>query len=416
MLGVDSPPAWVSGVLAGVQGALLSLLAVTMPALAAYVATSADPSNSEVGWTSSLAVGAGLWLMGHGASLQAAGTVITLVPLGVTGLALFTAYASARRSAQPQVAAWVAGTAGYAGLVALVLLLAMPAGLLGSGGGGIARALVGGVVVGAVGLGAGTVRVRHLRSLTRPLWTRVDPLVRAGATAGAMVVAQLVGVAALVTGGWVVARRAAAGDVIAGLGVDTFGGLIMAVAQLAFAPTLVLWVVAWIVGPGFSVGEGTIYSPAEVVSGPLPALPMLGALPPTGSDGGPVRWVPLVVVLAGAVVGWWLRRAPVTRAWQVPLVCGWTALGAGLATAVAMALASGSAGPGRLAVVGASALVVGGHVMVLSLVGTMLTALPGSPVFRAGVRRRSRDGWDRLRGRSDVDLDAPATPGVEDGD
>src|SRR5699024_9944393 len=110
----------------------------------------------------------------------------------------------------------------------------------------------------------------------------------------------------------VISGRAAAGDVVAGLGVDTFGGLLLAVAQLAVAPNLVVWALAWLAGPGFAVGSGTLYSPAEVVSGPLPALPLLGALPTADGSGGLLRWAPVVVVVAGMVAGWWLhRRLPV---------------------------------------------------------------------------------------------------------
>src|SRR5690606_14477786 len=113
------------------------------------------------------------------------------------------------------------------------------------------------------------------------------------------------------------AGRAATGDVIEGLGLDTLGGVLFAFAQLALVPNLVLWAMAWLAGPGFAVGAGTVFSPDQVVSGPLPAVPLLGALPPPGSEGGLLRWVPVVVVLVGALAGWWLhRRTEVTTPWQ----------------------------------------------------------------------------------------------------
>lgn len=403
----DGAPHWFSGLLAGLQGALLSLLAVAVPALAAYVATSADPSNAEVGWLRSVGVGTSLWLMGHGAPVTVGGATLTIVPLGVTALALFAAYASARRSAHPTASAWLAGTVGH---VLVVLLAAVLLGQVEASGSGmltVLRLVVGAGLVGGVGLGLGTVRFHRIREMTRPWWSRIHPLVRTAVAAGTLVLAALVAVASLVTAGWVVARRAAAGDVIEGLGVDLFGGFLMAVAQLSLAPNLVLWVVSWLSGPGFAVGAGTVFSPTEVTSGPLPALPMLSALP-TGLDHADVlRWVPVTVVLVGALAGAWLEaRIRGGRALHVLLGCLWGALASGVLGAVAVVAASGAAGPGRLAVVGASPLAVGLHVSVLAGLGMLLAALPLSGAVRAGVARGARAGWARLRGRADVGLGA----------
>ena len=95
---LDGAPRWVAGVLSALQAALLSFLVLTLPAVAAYVATSADPSNSGVGWFRSVGVGSALWLLGHGVPAHVGPVVVTLVPLGVTLVALFVCYASARRS------------------------------------------------------------------------------------------------------------------------------------------------------------------------------------------------------------------------------------------------------------------------------------------------------------------------------
>jgi len=393
----------VSGLLAGVQAALLSVLVVVTLALAAYVATSADPANAEIGWSRSVAVGAVLWLMGHGGVIQVDGATISLVPLGITALALFTAHASARRSAQPVRSAWLAGIGGYLAVVVVVLLAVSDAGPLGTGTGSVIRTLLGAVLIAAVGLGSGVVRFGRWREVTRPVWSAVPPLVRAGVRAGVMVTALLVTVAAALAGTWAISGRAAAGDVVEGLGLDTFSGLLLAVAQLAIAPNLVVWAVAWVAGPGFAIGAGTVFAPAEVVSGPLPALPLFGALPSEGAAGGPLRWVPVLVVLAGALAGWWLHRQVPARTWSQPfLVAGCTALVAGVVTGGLVALAGGSAGPGRLTVVGAVGVTVGGVVAGLSLVGALLVTVPMDPVVRAAVRQR----LGRKRGPGVADLDA----------
>ena len=392
----------MSGLLAGVQAALLSLLVVVTPALAAYVATSADPANAEIGWSRSVAVGAVLWLMGHGGVIQVDGATISLVPLGITALALFTAHASARRSAQPVRSAWLAGIGGYLAVVVVVVLAVSDAGPLGTGTGSVIRTLLGAVLIAAVGLGSGVVRSGRWREVTRPVWSAVPPLVRAGVRAGVMVTALLVTVAAALAGTWAISGRAAAGDVVEGLGLDTFSGLLLAVAQLAIAPNLVVWAVAWVAGPGFAIGAGTVFAPAEVVSGPLPALPLFGALPSEGAAGGPLRWVPVLVVLAGALAGWCLHRQVPPRTWSQPfLVAGCTALAAGVVTGGLVALAGGSAGPGRLAVVGAAGATVGSVVAGLTLVGALLVTVPMDPVVRAAVRQRL--GRKREPGVADLD-------------
>ena len=391
---IGGAPRWVSGALAGVQAALLSVLAVVTPALAAYVATSADPANADVGWTRSVAVGAALWLMGHGGALQVGELSLTIVPLGVTALALFVAHASARRSAHPTGGAWAAGIGGYLASVALVTLLAGDAGPLGAGWGSVARTLVGATVVAALGLGSGLLRPGRLAELTRPAWSRVPRPARAAVRAGLLTPAALVAMAAAVTTGWAVSGRAAAGDVIAGLGLDTFSGLVMAVAQLSVVPNLVLWAVAWLAGPGFAVGQGTVFSPTEVVSGPMPALPLLGSLPAEPSGGGP--WVPLLVVAAGAVAGWWLHRHLAPRsAWQPVAAASGSGLVAGVVVGLATALAAGSAGPGRMSEVGAAPLAVGAAVALLAGLGALVIAVPTDAAVHAAFRR----GWSGLRRR-----------------
>ena len=68
----------------------------------------------------------------------------------------------------------------------------------------------------------------------------------------------------------------------------------LAVAELAYLPNLVVWALAWLTGAGFAVGAGTHFAPDDVVGGALPAVPMLGALPSadvvgTGDEPGPAR-------------------------------------------------------------------------------------------------------------------------------
>lgn len=391
---LDGAPRWATGALAALQAAVLSLAALTIPAVAAFVATSADPSNAGVAWPQAVGVGAAVWLLGHGVPVIVASTTVTLVPLGVSLLALFTCYASARRSGVATRSAYAAAVAAYAAAAGLVALL------VGGGAGAAGRAVVGGVVVGALGLGGGLLRrpeAPSLRVVTRPAWSRVAPWARVGGTGGVLAVALLVAVSALVVTLWVVAGRATVGDVVRGLNLDAVGGVVLAVGELAFLPNLVVWALAWLAGPGFAVGLGSTFSSTEVVPTPLPAVPMLGGLPAPDLVGPVTAGAPAVLVVVGLVAGWYLhRRLRPATAWHAAAACGVTAGTAGVLVAVLVTLASGAAGPGRMASVGAHGWAVGGMVALGVLVGSALVAVLGDPFVRAAVRRvlrvRDRDG------------------------
>ncbi|WP_298456126.1 DUF6350 family protein [uncultured Cellulomonas sp.] len=403
---VDGAPRWVGGLAAAMQGALLSLAVVVLPTVAAYVATSADPSNQDVGWQRAVGMGAGIWLLGHGAPLDVDGVRVSLIPLGLTAMAVFTCYASARRSGRATGAGYAVGVAGYV-LLALVIALV-------SGHSGVVRAVAGSVCVAGLGLGAGLLAqpgAPRLRDLSRPLWRRVPSPARAGAAAGLMAAASLVVVASVIVAAWLVGGRLNIMAVTSSLGLDVVGGTVLTLSQLALVPVLVAWSLAYVVGPGFVVGAGTHLTASEVVSGPLPALPILGALPQPGATGAWSTWSawwPLLTVLIGAGVGWWLHTRLRRGEWWHPLVgCLTTAVVAGLGTGLLVGLAAGSAGPGRLTEVGGSGVLVGAAVALGTLLGSAVVALPFNPEVRSQASRR----WRQVRAGDRVATGAvPAIP------
>ena len=390
---VDGAPRWAAGLAAGLQAAILSLAVVVAPTLAAYVATSADPSNAEVGWLRSVAVGSAIWLLGHGVPMQAGGVAITLMPLGITLLAEYSCYASARRSGYATRSGFAAALGGYLTVVCGVALAVAP------GAVGMVRAVVGGAVVGAVGLGAGLLarpEAPRLRDLTRPLWIRVPGAVRAGIAAGVLAAALLVGVAVLVVVGWIVVGRGTVTEVAQSLDLDVIGGAVLAVAQVTLVPDLVGWALSYVAGPGFAIGAGSQFAGTGIVAGPLPALPLLGVLPQPGGSFAVSTWWPVALVVIGAVAGWWLHQRLPRGTWWHPLLAVAAAAGvAGIATGTFAGLASGSAGPGRMTEVGASGLLVGLAVAAGTASGLALVVLPLSTEVRAGAARL----WRRLRVR-----------------
>ncbi|WP_455603923.1 cell division protein PerM [Cellulosimicrobium funkei] len=355
-----------SGVLAALQALTLSLAVVVLPGVVAFLASSTGASEGT-GWGQSVTVAAGIWHLGHGVPLVARGPTVPDVPLGLTALALFCCFASARRSAHTAVSAWVAGTVTYALAPLGVALLAgstPPRGL------GVA--VVGGAVVGGLGLGGGILArpdAPFVADLAGRLDRVVPPTVRLGLRGGLLGTSLLAGASAVVVGAWLVAGRATSGDIVAGLVPGTVGGIVLALGQLAVLPNLVAWAGAWLVGPGFAVGEGSTFAPAGSEPGALPAIPLLGALPGDDWTNALTPWVPAGVVALGVVAGVfvWRRLRDVTGThpddvvpWSaVVLALAGVALASGLLVGLVSWLAGGAVGPGRLEVVGADALVVG---------------------------------------------------------
>jgi hypothetical protein len=166
-----------------------------------------------------------------------------------------------------------------------------------------------------------------------------------------------------------------------------FGGALLVIGQVGYLPDLAAWGVAWLAGPGFALGTGTVVATGTVHLGVLPVVPALGALPTAPL---PATWAVLaavaVPVLAGAVAGWWsVRRAPADDLGSVSRLLD--ALGsavlATLLLAAVLALSAGPIGPGRLAHVGANALVVAPFLAVELAAGAL-------PVAAALAWRRRR--------------------------
>ncbi len=356
-----TPRRAVSGMLAALQALALSLAVVVLPGVVAHVAASPDATS---GWGQSVTVASGLWLLGHGVPLVASGATVTLVPLGLTALASFCCFASARRSAHTALSAWVAGTVTYAVLTLGVALLAGT-----TTPWGLAIAVVGGGCLAAVGLGAG-ILARPDAPLVADVARRTDRWlprpVRLGLRGALLGPSALVAVSSVVVGAWVVAGRATSGDIVVGLAPGPVGGVVLAVAQLAVLPNLVLWAGSWLLGPGFAVGEGSTFAASGSQSGALPAVPLLGALPGDDWAGALTAWLPAVVVALGVVAGAYVwRRLPgggdagETRWSDVALALGGVLVGTGLLLGLVTWLGSGAVGPGRFADVGADPLLVG---------------------------------------------------------
>ncbi|WP_431893895.1 cell division protein PerM [Nonomuraea sp. bgisy101] len=144
-------------------------------------------------------------------------------------------------------------------------------------------------------------------------------------------------------------------DLTSGLAPGFVGGLLLVLVQGLYLLNAVIWGLAYIAGPGFAVGTGTLVAPTGVQLGYVPTLPLLGALP----DNGPVPGLMMAVIAlpfaAGAVAGVVVARIAPSPSYEAAPLWGFvTGITTGLAAGVLAALSGGPIGGARLAVVGPS--------------------------------------------------------------
>jgi hypothetical protein len=192
------------------------------------------------------------------------------------------------------------------------------------------------------------------------------------------------------------------------------GALLLLLAQLAYVPNAVIWAVAYMLGPGFVFGAGTVIAPTGSALGALPIFPMLAAMPSGARVGGP-SWL-LILVLAtpylagvfGGVITIRIMPTPVLEA--APLWGFCTGISVGALAGLAAAFAGGPLGDGRLAAVGPSGLMVGLVGMLqIGVTSALAAAAANWLILRRGTRRiaRSKPAEESL-------LPAPRLAGVVD--
>ncbi len=207
-----------------------------------------------------------------------------------------------------------------------------------------------------------------------------------GLRGGLAAVAALVAVSAVLLAVMLVVNYAQVIALYEGIHAEVLGGIAITLGQLAFLPNLVLWTAAWLVGPGFAIGAGSSVGPLGTSLGPLPAVPVLGALP-TGDLA--LGFLGLLVpVVAGFLAAVAVRPAVLRglgdRPPLVPLVVTGVLIGVvgGLALGLLAWVSGGAAGPGRLAAVGPDAALVGIFAALEFGVPAVIGLLAGRPPRR----------------------------------
>jgi hypothetical protein len=373
---------------------------VTFAPLAVVVALlpAAGGGSLPVGGT--LRMAAAGWLLAHGVPLETAAGPVGLAPLA---LSAFIAWRVGRAGVHVTRARRGRGTGSLVQAVLPAVAVAVAYGGIGvllalaAGGPGwgpqIPRAGLTLAVFGLVCAGYGSLRTT---GAVAAVALRIPVVLRDGGRAGLVAAAGVLAAGAATAGTALALSGGPAAEVVAAYRTGVAGQAGLTLLCLAFAPNLAGWAVAYLVGPGFAVGTDTVVRSSEVALGPLPALPLVAALPtgPLPAVGAALLAAPVV---AGGIAGWMLARwrtepsAPMrsgadkTRP-SAPMPSGadktrtgWThaVIGAGVAGVVAGVLlgfvAAASGGPlggGQLATIGPEPVLVG--------VAAIATVVPGA--------------------------------------
>jgi hypothetical protein len=359
-------------------------------------------NDPTVDWFVAFRTSADIWMLAQGAHLMvAAGAlgssqipafVVTILPLGFSALLGFLSYRLGRRmSAAPELwPGWLGAVLAY-GAISL----------------GLSTAAYDPAVYPVTWQGTMLPPIfffffMAIGSLTGPLprgeesreraavvvwleskWNNTGWAIRALAVpalrGGTAVVAILVGLSALSISfllaiNWITVTR-----LYEALHVSVMGGSTVTIGELALLPNLVIYGAAWFTGLGFSIGTGSSISPLGSAVGPMPGIPFLGAIP-AGQIG--LGFAAIAVPLIAAFVATIAIkkhadeiRFEFASAWSAAISLG---LSVGLIAAVEMgilaAMASGSAGPGRLETVGVNPFILAAVVFVETSVVSILAA------------------------------------------
>lgn len=364
-----------------------AFLAAATAALAGVAVTGAvvlvgwGLSSSGASATGAVRLAAQAWLLAHHGRLQLPLGDVGLAPLGLTLLPawlLYRAGGSVSRTlsfdkpefAEPATAvkALVALAGTYAVLVVLVTGLASSDAVQVEP----VSTLVGAGLLATLAGGTGLLRGSPL---TARLLDLLPPGARPALRAASVAVGTLVAGGALLAGVALLADHSRAAALSHALAPGLVEGVSLLLLGLLCVPNAAVWASGYALGPGFAIGTGTSVSAFGTTLGPVPAFPLLAALPDTDHPPAVSLLALAAPLLAGVLAGVLVGRR---HDGSVPTTAGWAAAGgavAGVAMAVLAALSGGPLGSGRMAALGPSPWQVGLAAAVeLAAVGALAAA------------------------------------------
>ncbi|MCL2543713.1 MAG: DUF6350 family protein [Nocardioidaceae bacterium] len=351
-----------TAVIGGAVAALGPLLVALAAGVVGWFLTDAGGEGTPRG---ALRVGALAWLLAHGSGVGVEGARITAIPLGVTLIVAWSIWRVGHRvgesisghgpasedisdGARDWTVPLVGGLffVGYAIVGVITCTLASTASTTPSTPKVVAWSFLLCGVAGLPAIARGSGRAS--------VWVgMVPPGVRIVLTLTRTLLTWWLAFSAVVLLLSFVVDFSTAANISSQLHVGAGDFVVLLAVTLAVVPNATIFSSSYLLGPGFSVGGGTLVSPARVVLGPLPMFPLLAALP----DGGPtpiwVRWLMITpVIVAFAAAARVHHRFP-AASWDQAAIRGCAGgIVAGLTLGIVTAFAGGAVGPGRMRAVG----------------------------------------------------------------
>ena len=286
---VAVPQGWARGVIAGVEAAFAGWALITVCAMIAYLTLRSNTWMNDTTPRDALGLGGDLWAAVIGGTSVVGGVHYRAIPTLAGALLIVLVRLLLRNTAGfPRSAALFA----VPGFLLTSWLLAGTSGTHAHWWtgtiGGVLIPLIGSVWFVASGYS------RDHEAPTMQHWIS-GGLKLGGLSVLALVAASAVASVIALVAGW--SRMAGIQEILgAASGADT---AFIVGAQLLFAPTVMAWAASWWSGAGFLTATDSLHSPVVAGTGPIPPIPLLGAVPETA----PGMWVILAPIMLGIGLG-----------------------------------------------------------------------------------------------------------------
>ena len=286
---VAVPQGWARGVLAGIEAAFAGWALITVFTMIAYLTLRSNSWMNDTTPRDALGLGGDLWAAVIGGTSVVGGVHYRAIPTLVGVLLIVLVRLLLRNTAGfPRSAALFA----VPGFLLTSWLLAGASGIYSHWWTGTLGAILIPLIGSVWFVASGYSRDNEAPSMQH--WIS-GGLKLGGLSVLALVAASAVASVIALVAGW--SRMAGIQEILgAASGADT---AFIVGAQLLFAPTVMAWAASWWSGAGFLTATDSLHSPVVAGTGPIPPIPLLGAVPETA----PGMWVILAPIMLGIGLG-----------------------------------------------------------------------------------------------------------------
>jgi Family of unknown function (DUF6350) len=298
-------PLAVAALVNTVWAALICVAVMVGAVLLGRISLGQRPNGAEI------QVALAGWLLAHGVPIKASIGQIALAPLTIGLLALWrlnragvhTARGIGARDSGSVAKALIAAAAvgfvyGACGLVTAAII---------SRPGMVLSPWRAGAQLFAFGTLAALIGSLRTAGAVRTIARGTPEVIRDGVRTGSVGALLVLGAGAGLGGLAVALNGGEAVQLFGAFPSGVAGQIGVTLVCLAYAPNLATWAAAYLLGPGFVVGSGTIVRAGGVVLGEMPPLPVLAGVP-GGPLSGPAWFLMALPVLLGLVAGLLLVR------------------------------------------------------------------------------------------------------------